>query len=182
MRQSKVTLVKELNAQLMKIHQLANLIEQKNTTGIPNFRDWILESEKLMEKFNLPQMSQLSVIRAELTTFQPTRSKNKRKELFRFGAQLLTRAQEIVWDTSASFSEKTEQASDLILQLLNLIYQSGAFHFDGSEDFTLFLENIWSFCCSHEQLRGISIQVLSLISKSDVLLIMAENIDLEKLR
>jgi hypothetical protein len=64
----------------------------------------------------------------------------------------------------------------------NWVDQSDAFLFDPSQAFTLFLENIWSFCCTHEQLRSTTIQVLSLVTKADVLLIMAENIDLEKLR
>ena len=80
------------------------------------------------------------------------------------------------------FSKKLENATILIDQLLTIVYQSKAFQFDTRQNFTSFLGSIWDFCNSHEQLKAITVQILSQISKSDVLIIMAEHIDLEKLQ
>lgn len=170
-----------MDCQLIKIHSLANLLEKKDAKGVVEFRNWLLETETSMKKYDLPQVSQLASIRTQLANYIPKNGKSKRKEFYNYTATLLAQAQDDVWQTNVNYKEKTEKAVDLINQLLNLIYQSNAFNFDKTQDFTFFLENIWSFCNSHEQLKGITIQILSLISKSDVLILMAEEINLEEL-
>lgn len=182
MRKSTISIVKDLNSQLIKIHDLANLLEKKDSEGVVNFRGWLLETETFLKKYDLPQVSQLATIRTQLANYLPKGNKSKRKEFYNYTANLLTQAQESVWQTNSNYQEKAEKATELINQLLHLIYQANAFHFDNTQDFTVFLENIWVFCSTHEQLKGITIQILSFISKSDVLLVLAENIDLRKLQ
>ncbi|SNR14306.1 hypothetical protein [Tenacibaculum jejuense] len=177
MRPSKINIVKALNKQLLDVHRLTNLIESKNSTSASEFRNWLFDTEEILKKNNLPQVSQISAIRAELITYIPS-VKGKRKELYRFTARLLKQAQEDIWDSNTIFTQKTEQARELIQQLLNLVAQTKAFNFDRKTDFTHFLEGIWHFCNTHEQLRSITLQILGLLHKSDVLLVMAEEIDL----
>jgi len=177
MRQSKINIVKELNKQLMKIHHLANLVEQKHSEGSTSFRSWLFETEEIMTKHNLPQVSQLATLRAELANYIP-KAKHKRKDFFNYVARLLSQAQDDVWQTCELFNQKTQQATDLVKQLITLVAQAKVLKFEPHTDFTAFLENIWLFCNRHEQLKSITIQILSLINKSDVLLIMAEEIDL----
>lgn len=181
MRKSIKTVVTELNSQLSKIQEIVNLLEKKNLQGVTNLRDWLFGTEELFKKLNLPQGSKFSVKRGELTNFLPQEKRNKKKELFHFAAAILATSQEEIWAICSTRMETLDNCKKLIRQLLNLIYQSKAFTFDSSQDFTLFIENVWSFCNSHEQLRGITVQLLSLINKSDVLLIMAEEIDLQEL-
>lgn len=177
MKPSKVNIVKELNIQLMQIHELANLLEIKNSTSMASFRNWLFATEEILKKNNLPQVSQLSTIRTELANYIP-KTRGKRKEIFNFTSRLLAQAQDDVWQTYLPFYEKTQKAREHIQQLLTIVAQSKAFNFDRNSDFTLFLENIWHFCNAHEQLKSITLQILSFLSKSDILLVMAEEIDL----
>ena len=80
------------------------------------------------------------------------------------------------------FVQKLENATILINQILTIVYQSKAFKYDDTQNFTSFIDSIWTFCNSHEQLKAVAVQILSQINKSDVLLVLAENIDLEKLQ
>ena len=182
MKKSITTIVSELDKQLSKIQKLVNIIEKKDLQGIDNLRDWLYETEEVFKKLNLPQVSKFSVKRGELVNFLPTEKKNKRKEFFNFSANILTLSQEDLWQVYQKHIEKLDHAKELINQLLNLIYQSKAFGFDATRNFTSFIEDIWSFCSTHEQLKSITIQVLSFINKSDVLLIIAEEIELEELQ
>ncbi|MGB0880265.1 MAG: hypothetical protein ACPGTO_06835 [Polaribacter sp.] len=182
MKKSIKTIVSELDKQLSKIQKLVNTIEKKDLQGIDNLRDWLYETEEVFKKLNLPQVSKFSVKRVELVSFLPKDKKNKRKELFNFSANILALSQENLWEVYQNHTEKLDHARKLINQLLNLIYQAKAFKFDATQNFTTFIENIWSFCNSHEQLKSITIQIASFINKSDVLLIIAEEIELEELQ
>ena len=182
MKKSITTIVKELNNQLSKIQGLVNRLERKNLQGVHHFRDWLVETEEVLKKLNLPQVSKFSVKRGVLTTFLPKENRTKKKELLNFSATLLSNSQEDLWEITTPFSQKLENATVLINQILTIVYQSKAFQFDSNQDFTYFIESIWNFCNSHDQLKAVVVQILSQINKSDVLLILAENIDLEKLQ
>lgn len=182
MRKSIKTIVSELNKQLSEIQKLVNLLEEKDIQGVTNLRNWLYETEELFKKLNLPQGSKFSVKRGELTNFLPQERKTRKKELFHFAANVLAISQEEIWSISSAHIATLTDCKKLIHQLLNLIYQSKVFTFDNSQNFTTFIENIWSFCNNHEQLKSITIQLLSLINKSDIILIIAEEIDLNELK
>ncbi len=181
MKKSIIVIVSDFEKQLSKIQSLANLIEQKDINIISSFRDWLFETEELLKKFNLPFVSKFSVKRSELCTFLPKEKRTKKKEFYHFLGLLLSSSQEDLWEIFSSYYQKLETTKNLIEQLLNIVYQSKVFQFNGSKNYTSFIENIWSFCYSQEQLKGITNQILSQVNTSDILLIIAEKIDLEKL-
>ena len=139
---------------MLKIHDLASLLTQKNSKGITNFEVWLLETEELLKKNNQPQIAQLSVIRAQLMNFIPKNKGGKRKEIYFNASNLLTEAQESLWNTNAMHNQKIETVTELINQLLVIVYQTNAFKFVSNQDFTQFLESIWNFCSTHEQLKS----------------------------
>lgn len=181
MRKSITKITTDIKKQLSGIHALVNQIEKKSTQSTKNIGDWLLATEKLLQDLNLPESSKFAVKRGELTSFIPSDSGNKKKEQLHLAATILTQAQHDLWETFSVYSNKLENASTLINQLLGVIYQTKEFKYDTNEDFTLFLNRIWNFCSNHEQLKGLSAQILSLINRSDVIIIMAEKIELENL-
>ena len=181
MRKSITKITTDIKKQLSEIHALVNQIEKKNTQSIRNIGNWLLATEKLLQDLNLPESSKFAVKRGELTSFIPSENGNKKKEHIHLAASILTLAQNDLWESYAVYSNKLENASTLINQLLSVIYQTKEFKYDTNEDFTIFLNRIWHFCSSHEQLKGLSAQILSLINRSDVIIIMAEKIELENL-
>jgi len=181
MRKSITKITTDIKKQLSEIHILVNQIEKKSTQSIRNIGDWLLATEKLLQDLNLPESSKFSVKRGELTSFIPSDNGNKKKEHIHLAATVLTQAQQDLWETYSIYSEKLENASTLINQLLGVIYQTKEFKYNTNEDFTVFLNRVWTFCSTHEQLRGISAQIVSLINRSDVIIILAEKIDLENL-
>lgn len=180
MRKSITKITNQLKTQLNEIHELANQIEKKNTQSTKNIRDWLLATEDVLKGLNLPESSMFAVKRAVLSSFIPD-SRNKKKEVLQLGASTLTEAQHDLWEVYTPYATILNNSTTLIEQLLAVIYQTKQFKYDTSEDFTQFLEQVWKFCCNHEQLKGISSQILSMINQSDVLIIMAEKIALESL-
>ena len=181
MRKSITTIVSNFEEQLFKIQNLANLIEKKDINTVLSFRNWLFETEEMLKKFNLPFGSKFSVKRSELSTFLPKEKRTKKKEFYNFAGLLLSSSQEDLWEIFSSYYQKLESTKNQIEQLLNIVYQSNVFQFKGTENYTSFIENIWSFCTGQEQLKGVTIQILSQVNKSDVLIIIGELIDLEKL-
>ncbi|WP_431165742.1 hypothetical protein [Tenacibaculum halocynthiae] len=181
MRKSITKITSNIKKQLSEIHNLVNQLEKKSSQSIRSINDWLLNTEKMLQELNLPESSKFSVKRGELTAFIPSTNGNKKKEYAHLAATILTQAQQDLWETFSAYSTKLENASTLINQLLGVIYQTKEFKYDTNENFTIFLNEVWNFCSNHEQLKGITAQILSLINRSDVIIIMAEKIDLENL-
>lgn len=182
MRKSILSITNELNEQLFKVGKLVDLIENKERSSLIKFRDWLYETEEIMKKYNIPHGSFLSSNRAQLANFLPEKETNKKKQLFHFTANLLVEAQETIWRSNSLNSQKIESSTELLSQLLNYVYHSKAFIFDANQCFSSFLETIWSFMNTNEQLKEMAIQVTSQISKADALRIIAEEINLEELK
>ncbi|CAM1360062.1 conserved hypothetical protein [Tenacibaculum sediminilitoris] len=180
MRKSITKTTSQLKTQLNGIHELVNQIEKKHTQSIQNIRNWLLATEEVLKALNLPESSKFAVKRATLSSFIPN-SRNRKKEFLQLGASTLTDAQHDLWEVYTPYATILDNSTTLIEQLLTVIYQTKQFKYDTNEDFTKFLEQLWSFCCNHEQLKGVSSQILSMINQSDVLIIMAEKIAIESL-
>ncbi|WGH74336.1 hypothetical protein P8625_09430 [Tenacibaculum tangerinum] len=180
MRKSITKITSQLKTQLNEIHELVNQIEKKNTQSTKNIRNWLLTTEEVLKSLNLPESSKFAVKRATLSSFIPS-SRNKKKEVLQLAASTLTEAQHDLWEIYTPYATALENSTKLIEQLLVVIYQTKQFKYDANQDFTKFLEQIWSFCCNHEQLKGISIQILSMVNQSDVFIIMGEKIAIESL-
>lgn len=181
MRKSILNIAKPVNNQLVKIHDLANLLVDKNSRGISNFSTWLFETEEILKKNNLPQIAHLSVIRAQLMNFIPSNKANKRKEIFNNASVLLAEAQDALWNTNSINNQKIEAVTELINQLLIIIYQMKVFKFKKGQNFSHFIEGIWNFCNQQEQLKNLTTQIISQVCKADVFQIMAEKIDLNEL-
>ncbi|CAM1365183.1 hypothetical protein [Tenacibaculum xiamenense] len=181
MRKSITKITSDISLQLNEISPIADQIQKKSTQSIRNFSNWLTTTEDVLKNLNLPESSKFSVKRSELSAFIPSAGGSKKKEHLFLTATLLTQAQQDLWEVFTAFNEKLENAKKLINQLLGLLYQTNEFKYDANEDFTVFIHDLWNFCHQHEQLKGITGQILSLVNKSDVIIIMANEIDLENL-
>lgn len=180
MRKSVTKITQQLEQQLAAIPGLVNQLERKSSLSMRSIGTWLLETESVLKELNMPEVSKFSVKRGELATFIPTGSSKKKEGLF-LASSLLTQAQDDLWACYQKHQEKLELGVNLLQQLLTLIYQSGQFQYDPKDDFTQFIQQIWQFCSQHEQLKPISIQILTHLNKTDVLLLLGKHIELENL-
>lgn len=181
MRKSILNTLKSLETQLSKIHPIVDLLEKKSNASSKELRDWLAETEELFKQNNLAESSMFAVKRGELSTYHPENSQHKRKQLLQFCSGLLTDAQGDLWKVYARLTDTIEKAKVSVKQLLGVIYQTKQFKYDPGTDFTQFIHEVWQFCTIHEQLRGITAQIQSLVTKTDVLLLLAEEIEIENL-
>lgn len=181
MRKSITKIVTTLEGQLGKIHTIVNQIDKKSIQSIRDLSAWLLRTEKVYQELNLAEVSKFSVKRALLSSFIPTGDRNKKKEHLQLAANLLAEAQQDLWETYSMYAKKIETAGNGIQQLLGLIYQTKEFKYDPADDFTLFINQIWNFCCNHEQLKPLTIQISSELNRADILRLLADKIALEKL-
>ncbi len=181
MRKSILNTLKSIETQLSKIHPIVDLFERKSSRSSNELRVWLAETEELLQQHHLAEASTFSVKRGELLTYYPKNKQYKRKEQLHFCSSLLTEAQKELWAVYARLSDTIEKAKVSIKQLLGVIYQTKQFKYDSKTDFTQFIQEVWQFCTMHEQLRGLSAQIQSLLTKTDVLLLLAEEIEIENL-
>ncbi|TCI92287.1 hypothetical protein [Tenacibaculum sp. M341] len=181
MKRSIIDTINRLEKQLSQVHFIVNSIEHKRATSSKTLRDWLIETEELLQKLRITEASKFATKRGELSAFIPKDLRNKKREQLQFCASLLTQSQEDLWNLYEGFQIKLENAKSLITQLLGVVYQTNQFKYNPSENFTLFLERIWSFCKQHPQLNGITMQITNLINKTDVLIIIGEEIDIESI-
>lgn len=92
MKKSTTKIVSNIELQLGKISNIVTLLEKKSSTSTTTLKNWLTETEEMLQQLSIPESSQFAVKRGELTTFLPEDSRNKRKELYRFSASLLTGA------------------------------------------------------------------------------------------
>ncbi len=181
MKKSIIDITGRIEKQFSQIGAIVDLLEKKNTLSLSKTLGWLVETEELLQKLRITESSKFSVKRGELSTFYPKDTRNKKREQLQFCSSVLTQAQDDLWKVYEVYIEKVENARTLVKQLLGVIYQTKQFKFDPSENFTLFLGEMWKFCTQHEQLKGVSLQILSLINKGDVLIVMAEEIEIGSL-
>lgn len=181
MRKSILNTLKNIEDQLSKIHPIVNLLEKKSTESSKELRDWLAATEEMLQEHRLPESSQFSVKRGELSTYYPKDRQNRKKEQLHFCSSLLSKAQDDLWSVYKKLSDAIESAKTSIKQLLGVIYQVKQFKYDTSTDFTEFIKEIWKFCTQHEQLRGLTSQILTTVNRADVLIILAEEIEIENL-
>lgn len=181
MKKSILNTLKSIEGQLSKIQHIVNLLEKKSTLSSKELRNWLAETEEMLQQNRLPESSVFSAKRGVLSTYYPKNNQQRKKELLHFCSGILSQAQEDLWTVYKRLSDVVESAKTSIKQLLGVIYQVKQFKYDASVNFTLFIQEIWKFCTQHEQLRGLTSQVLSVIGLTDVLIILAEEIEIENL-
>ena len=76
------------------------------------------------------------------------------------------------------YEYKVEEATNLLKQIMGLLKQTEVLKYHVGEDFQGFIQKIWTIFATHEQLKPSAMKILTLVSQSDAVRIIAMEIEL----
>lgn len=179
MNKSLVDIVEKCKAFLFQVPNLADKLGEKDVHFISELTTWLQESEEFLKTYNYAQCSEIAGLRSQLMTPMLSSDKNssKRKEQLYVASTILYPAQGVLQAVLEPIEYKVQQAREIISQLLQLAKQAGMIRYEAHIDFNTYIMGIFENFKNHEQLRASMTKVLTMVNRSDVLRIMAEEID-----
>ncbi|WP_189406122.1 hypothetical protein [Alteromonas halophila] len=186
MLRSRVLLLENANQLLLSFPALVKRMEVKDPQFLPSLFQWIEQAEQLLLEHRLPACAALSGIKARLLAplHDHTTRSSRRKKQIQVACDNLFVIQSSLQEAVAAQRQNIEQASELLAQLFSLLAKSSAdngngLHYRQNESVTAFAKRLWYLICHHEQLSGSAVQLRSLLSDSDIELLIAQQVDLE---
>ena len=170
--------VSESKAQLFLIPGIVDRIQRKESAALDNLVEWLKRTEDILQKFGFAQCAELAGLRSKLLTpeFTASQRASRKKEQLRIASEIIYDAQRVVLGLIEPLEEKTNEARDIINQILILVRPTGALDMDPSSSFTDFIQGVWHLLKTNEQVGGGIAKVLTLMNQADALRILAEEI------
>lgn len=171
-------IVSESKAQLFLIGGIVDQIQRKEIRAVAALADWLSTTEGILAKFGYAQAAELAGLRCKLLTpeFMSLQRMSRKKEQLRVASEIVYDCQRAVVSLIAPLEERTDEARTILVQILLLVRPSGVLEVDSAVNFTDFIQGIWHMLKTNEQVGGGIAKVLTLVSQSDALRILAEEI------
>jgi hypothetical protein len=179
MFRSTLQLTRQLSDALLQFPALVRLFERRSTQALPQLLAWIDATENTLSGHRLVAAADIAGYKSRVLApmFDDDRRGTLRRRQTAAASALLHELQHSVQDALQPHATKVEQARGIARQLLQIVAQSGAVPWDPASSFEDMVERIWLLCTSHDQLKPLSVQLKSLLSASDIRLLLAEEID-----
>ncbi|WP_250631585.1 hypothetical protein [Rhodoflexus caldus] len=181
-RKSAIQLASALNAKLIEFPKIVTGLEQKDIDFLNVFLSWIKSCEEILAAHNISSVAELAGLRGKIIAakFSDNNSTTSAKKIQqKVAAECLFDAQKIVLETLKPLEFKLNECRELLRQLLLIIAQTNAVKYEDHLPFAAFLDNIWQFIISNEQLKPGAVKLKTLLTASDIQLLMAEEINME---
>lgn len=182
MQVSKLSVIESLTSKLLMFPDLVDKLKNKDSNFLELLELWMKETETILKNNNLPQCSTIAGLRSKIISpiFDETRGRSAKKKQTLIAAESMYEIQNTIILVINPFEQKVSEARDLIKHLLSVLKQSGAIKYTVETDFQDFINMIWKLFSTHEQLKSTSVSILTLISQTDALRIMADEIDIKE--
>ncbi len=173
-----INTVSELKAQLFQLPGIVDRIQRRENSSVIHLIEWLKASEDILMKFGYAQCAELAGLRSKLLTPGLTVSQraSRKKDQLRIASEVTYESQRVLLGLIAPLEENIEEARTIITQILALTRPTGALNVDSGSNFTEFIQGIWQMLKTNEQVGGGIAKVLTLVSQSDALRILAEEI------
>ncbi|NQY06871.1 MAG: hypothetical protein HRT68_11960 [Flavobacteriaceae bacterium] len=179
MNKSLLDIVSKCRALLFQVPDMVDQLSQRDVHFIQVFTDWLREAEDFLKQYNYPQCSEIAGFRSQLLTPLLSVEKNvsRRKEQLHVASSLIHPSQNVLLAVVEPVEYKVSQAKEIISQILQLAKQAGMIRYEKHIDFNTYLMGLLEMFKNHEQLKPSMTKALTLVNQSDLLRIMAEEID-----
>lgn len=181
MQKSTVHLVSELSALLLAFGPMVTLFQRKQPQALFKLTDWLDKAEQLLSSYGMVISAQLAGHRSKLLqpVYNDDHRGSLRKQQLKQAVAMLYDVQDCVQQALLPHQQKLQQSTDVIRQLLSMLTQSGAVRYEADAGFEAFVQQIWQLISEHEQLKASAVQLRSWLSPQDILLLLAQEINLE---
>lgn len=181
-QQSILDIVYEIKVKLLEFPAIVTSLEKKDPQFITNLIIWIKNTEDILIKYNISEVSELAGFRSRILSpkFSDSRRISVKKAQVKIASELLYDIQHTVLKILKPYEIKIDECRELIRQLLSIVNQTEKITYDNTIEFQNFIETIWNVFINHNQLKPGTVKLKTLISKTDILRIIAEEIDLSE--
>lgn len=168
---------------LLEFPGLVDALERKDVSFIEKLLRWIKKGEDIFSSHNLSQTSELAGLRSKILSpkFSDDKVRPSRKVQLSIASELLYDIQHVVLKQIVPHEANVQECRELIRQLLLIVAQSKAIQYDPDTPFEMFVNNVWQFINSNDQLRPGLIKLRSSLSNDDIRILIAEEIELEEM-
>ena len=170
--------VSSLKSQLMLMPTIVDHIQRKEKKSIDELTEWLRKTEDILQKLGYAQCAELAGLRGKLLTpeFSHLKRMSKKKEKLRIASLTVYDAQEVISQLLIPLEEKLEEARNIVRQILLAIQPTGMLEVDHCQDMSNIIQGIWFTLRENQHLGGGISKILSLISQTDAMRILAEEI------
>jgi hypothetical protein len=179
MLRSTLQLVRQLSDQLLLIPAIVRGFEKKSPGALAELMRWLDRTEQTMSGHGLVAAADIAGHKARILApaFDDDRRGTLRRRQLGIAIALLHELQQSAQDALRPHAAKVQQGRDLARQLLQIVAQSGAVHYDPGNDIATMVDQVWALCTGHEQLKPLTAQLRALLSSDDIRLLLAEEIE-----
>ncbi|MGI5309529.1 hypothetical protein [Rheinheimera sp. WS51] len=180
MQKSTVHLVAQLKQLLLSYPAMVALFEVKQPTALTELMSWLNRAEELLSSYGLVSAAELAGYRSKLLlpVYHDDYRGSLRKQQLKQAVEMLYPVQSCLQQALLPFEQKLEQSRELARHLLSIIAQSKAVHYDGSGQLDGLVMQLWLLIGQHDQLKSGAVQLRTWLSQQDILLLLAEEINL----
>lgn len=181
MKKSTLNLVSVLKNNLLEFPKIIRSLENKDPFFVEKLSAWIQKNEELFSTYTISEVSELSGLYSKLLIprFSDTKNISFKKAQLKAASEILYDLQSLVLTVLKPFELKVEECRELVKQILLIISQAQVVKYDANLPFENFVDTIWKFTLSNEQLKAGAIKLKTMLIMSDIQMLIAEEIDLE---
>ena len=169
-----MVLALELQDCILDVPRLVSLYEKKDPVFIEKLKQWFLDCEAILQRYNKPQVAQIATLRGEIIAgtrgyidpfFQINNETSKRKASLALAMFCLKRAEELLTEIVRPFNAQQEEAKGLLRQILlvavqNKLLDSFWNNYNGQ---IVQIQSLWQQLLLYEDIKHGLNQVRSLI-------------------
>lgn len=182
MQTSILSIIEPLLLKLLDFPALVDSLKNKDHNFLELLEEWMKDTETILKNNNIAQCSKIAGFRSRIIApkFGETHGRSTKKRQLNVAAESMFEIQETILLVIDPLQQRIDDARKLIKNLLSVLRQSGAIKYTDNMDFQYFINQIWTLCKNHDQLKPSVVSILAVISQVDALRIMAEEINLNE--
>jgi hypothetical protein len=179
MKGSTLTLVSDLKSKLLEFPRLVSSLENKDIHFMDKLVVWIKNSEELLTTYAISEVSELSGLRSKLISsrFSDTKNSSIKKIQLKVAAEILYDLQHTLLNVLKPIELKTEECRELTRQLLQIVSQTKAIHYNHDLPFENLVQDVWFFIISNDQLKPGAVKLKTHLILTDIYRLIAEEIN-----
>lgn len=184
MQVSSLTIIESLVNKLLEYPGLVDSLRNKDADFLEALEKWMKEIEMILKNNRISECAIIAGYRSKIIAplFTEPQKRSVKKRQLQIASGIMFELQDTVLSVVKPHEMKVSEAKDLLIHLLSIVKQSGALKYTDQTNFQEFIISVWQLCSTHEQLKLATIKILTLVSQTDVLRIIAEEINLAEWR
>lgn len=180
-KKSQFILVSQLKEKLQEFPNIVSNLEKKDPFFIEKILSWLTSVEEIFSTNNISEVSEVAGFRAKILAgrFSDERGFNTKKNQIKIAANLLYDAQNCVINVLLPHEGKMNECRDITKQILALTVQKKGLNYTNEIDFNDFVQRVWWYILSDSDLKIGGVKLKSMLSEMDIIMLIADEIDLE---